>query len=502
MTTKISGPSEIEDRDEEEEAMLSQESSKSSLGGFQDATEGQSSPVSMIAEEFTSKLTTHEHASSCSFALSYFGSNLVEDEEMDFSPSPEKPISRRDFSFETFSLSISPDQTNTNREEDMNMFKVRSRTSQLRRDLREQRLKSRSDLSELILNHKRKINPGFGPFSLGDKENVYNHTHSPSMLKTLALRSLQIPKDLASDQGSDDSNTAEEQGVFVMSPLPSRCGTHNMASTPLSSNPTNVPLKTLGSRTKSSEQYPCHTVRRTQSSLNLLPRPELNLKPSSNDVDRVDSNFLLPILREYVEGIAYLSPKTLQELLSGELKIDQTFCVVDCRFDYEYNGGHIKHAINLSTRDAVEQEFFANIKENTIVIFHCEFSSERAPNLCRFMREKDRSLNVYPTLNYTQLYILEKGYKEFYLRYPEFCFPRAYVPMEDNRFIAEKKRQYTQLRGGLKRCNSIDSFRIAAQRFSHDGPVDDHYFSNQVKAKARRKESLTCSADDVHSFDN
>lgn len=317
MTTKINGPSEIEDRDEEEEAMLSQESSKSSLGGFQDATGGQSSPVSMIAEEFTSKLTTHEHASSCPFPLSHFGSNPVEDEEMGFSPSPEKPISRRDFSFETFSLSISPDQTNTNREEeDMNMFKVRSRTSQLRRNLREQRLKSRSstsDLSELILNHKRKMNPGFGPFSLGDKENVYNHS-SPSLLKTLALRSLQIPKDLASDQGSDDSNTAEEQGVFVMSPLPSRCGTHNMASTPLSSNPTNVPLKTLGSpmrRTKSSEQYPCHTIRRTQSSLNLLPRPELNLKPSSNDVDRVDSNFLLPILREYVEGIAYLSPKTV-----------------------------------------------------------------------------------------------------------------------------------------------------------------------------------------------
>ena len=32
--------------------------------------------------------------------------------------------------------------------------------------------------------------------------------------------------------------------------------------------------------------------------------------------------------------------------------------VVDCRFDYEYQGGHIKGAINVNSKDAMEEVFF------------------------------------------------------------------------------------------------------------------------------------------------
>ena len=98
----------------------------------------------------------------------------------------------------------------------------------------------------------------------------------------------------------------------------------------------------------------------------------------------------------------------LNELLSGTFdeQIDK-FIVIDCRFDYEYAGGHIEGAINLPTSAAVEEFFLnygadhplyaspeeiplptksgeadeaGNVKK-TIVVFHCEFSAKRAPTL-------------------------------------------------------------------------------------------------------------------------
>lgn len=49
-----------------------------------------------------------------------------------------------------------------------------------------------------------------------------------------------------------------------------------------------------------------------------------------------------------------------------------------------------------------------------VLVFHCEFSSERAPRLARFLRNYDRSVNVYPSLHYPEIYLLKDGYKEFY----------------------------------------------------------------------------------------
>lgn len=52
--------------------------------------------------------------------------------------------------------------------------------------------------------------------------------------------------------------------------------------------------------------------------------------------------------------------------------------------------------------------------KRVVIIFHCEFSSERGPRMCRFVRERDRAMNEYPRLHYPELYILKGGYKEFY----------------------------------------------------------------------------------------
>lgn len=64
-------------------------------------------------------------------------------------------------------------------------------------------------------------------------------------------------------------------------------------------------------------------------------------------------------------------------------------------YPYEFEGGHIKGAINLYTKDQVMKEFLENQTPKSppdqsqpavnhkrdIIVFHCEFSSERGPGL-------------------------------------------------------------------------------------------------------------------------
>lgn len=52
-----------------------------------------------------------------------------------------------------------------------------------------------------------------------------------------------------------------------------------------------------------------------------------------------------------------------------------------------------------------------------ILVFHCEFSSERGPRMCRFVRQRDRDVNDYPRLHYPELYVLKDGYKDFFPRH-------------------------------------------------------------------------------------
>jgi len=56
--------------------------------------------------------------------------------------------------------------------------------------------------------------------------------------------------------------------------------------------------------------------------------------------------------------------------------------IVDCRFPYEFEGGHIAGAVNVNTWDALESYFLDQPRQGKIVvIFHCEYSAHRAPRL-------------------------------------------------------------------------------------------------------------------------
>ena len=92
-------------------------------------------------------------------------------------------------------------------------------------------------------------------------------------------------------------------------------------------------------------------------------------------------------------------------------KLCSEFCLIDSRYPYEFNGGHIKSAQNLYLPEQISKKFFGGgQKRNEVIIFHCEFSSERGPNMLKFLRTLDRETNRYPTLDYPELYLLKDGY--------------------------------------------------------------------------------------------
>ena len=55
-------------------------------------------------------------------------------------------------------------------------------------------------------------------------------------------------------------------------------------------------------------------------------------------------------------------------------------CAIDCRFPYEYAGGHVRGAVNMYLPHHV-QTFLTSVETmsaNIVFVFYCEFSSERA----------------------------------------------------------------------------------------------------------------------------
>ncbi|KAM6345505.1 M-phase inducer phosphatase 2 [Podargus strigoides] len=180
-------------------------------------------------------------------------------------------------------------------------------------------------------------------------------------------------------------------------------------------------------------------------------------------------------LLQTVEGkhpdLKYISPETMVAVLAGQFSSLIASCVVvDCRYPYEYEGGHIKGAINLPLAQDAEELLLKKplvplrASKRVILIFHCEFSLERGPRMCRFIREKDRACNEYPHLHYPELYVLKGGYREFFPQYQTYCEPQAYRPMchedfqEDLRQFRQKSRTWAGKRGtrepygGLQSC--------------------------------------------------
>ncbi|XP_024935676.1 M-phase inducer phosphatase isoform X2 [Cephus cinctus] len=151
---------------------------------------------------------------------------------------------------------------------------------------------------------------------------------------------------------------------------------------------------------------------------------------------------ILPLAEGQHEDLKSISATTLAKLIHGEF-YDRvgSFKIVDCRYPYEFNGGHIEGAMNLYNKELIKKELLDPLthapqihpdsNKRNILVFHCEFSWERGPNLSRFLRNIDRQRNKehYPALHYPEVYLLHGGYRQFYQEQKNLCSPQGYRPM-------------------------------------------------------------------------
>ncbi|WFD36037.1 protein-tyrosine-phosphatase [Malassezia cuniculi] len=189
---------------------------------------------------------------------------------------------------------------------------------------------------------------------------------------------------------------------------------------------------------------------------------------------------ILPCHPVKCDGLMRITPDTLVDLLQGKYndKI-HGYCIVDCRFAYEYEGGHVAGAINLNTTEKVRSHFLecgcgmhanSDLPSRTqsgapdengdvrkfLLIFHCEFSWKRAPSMALSLRQADRALaHDYPNCHFPDIYILEGGYSNFFAKHPEYCEPRAYIQMDDPRFMRHRSEELTGFRKQFTRNRSF-----------------------------------------------
>jgi rhodanese-related sulfurtransferase len=97
---------------------------------------------------------------------------------------------------------------------------------------------------------------------------------------------------------------------------------------------------------------------------------------------------VLPSFSSSRDAIKRISAETLVRLMDGEFNIIDGYEIIDCRFGYEFEGGHIRGALNINTHADLNAKFYPNGTETQsmatsqrIVIFHCEFSSHRGPRM-------------------------------------------------------------------------------------------------------------------------
>lgn len=265
--------------------------------------------------------------------------------------------------------------------------------------------------------------------------------------------------------GEDEENDAE---------VP--CGVSSLWTAPLvlsrpkpcyeNSSPSNIPAVRLATkRSEIPHADVAEKIKRRRSMVELTedhePQKVTCLRSKSFSKETIESAFdndqrdligdftkafLFPTVSGRHQELKYITPEMMTGILDGQYNSHIERCVIiDCRYPYEYEGGHIRGAINLYMEHEVE-DFLLKIPippqggKRVIIIFHCEFSSERGPRMCKFLREKDRDLNEYPQLHYPELYILSGGYKDFFQKCKSFCDPEGYRPMHHEDFKEDLRK--------------------------------------------------------------
>lgn len=210
--------------------------------------------------------------------------------------------------------------------------------------------------------------------------------------------------------------------------------------------------------------------------------------PSIMDLEAVHVPKLPHFISENQAGdLPRISKDTMINILDGHYDhMYEKRVIIDCRFEYEYLGGHIDGAVNFNSKDRLDLQLFdVEPTDNALLIFHCEYSAHRAPLMAKYIRNKDRAVNAerYPALTYPEAYILDGGYSSFFKDHRGRCFPQNYVEMDakEHEVACERGLGKVKQRTKLMRAQtfafgqhspSIDSSPTAMGRSRVDDDID------------------------------
>jgi M-phase inducer tyrosine phosphatase len=193
------------------------------------------------------------------------------------------------------------------------------------------------------------------------------------------------------------------------------------------------------------------------------------------DIDEVHQPVLPHFFQEgQPDSIPRITKDTFLQVLDGcfDTCYDQRM-VVDCRFEYEFEGGHIDGAVNYNDKELLTSQLFeTSLPGKTLLIFHCEYSAHRAPIMARHVRQHDRATNAehYPRLTYPEVYILQGGYSDFFKQEPSRCFPQNYVEMDSKEHAFTCEREMGRIRQTRKQLSRAQTFAFG-QHGIDDSPT-------------------------------
>lgn len=170
------------------------------------------------------------------------------------------------------------------------------------------------------------------------------------------------------------------------------------------------------------------------------------------------------------DSIPRVSRATFLEILDGKYNEHYDHkLIIDCRFEYEYDGGHVDGAINYNDKELLASHLFRSpLEGRTLMVFHCEYSAHRAPLMARHVRSEDRSHNAecYPRLTYPEVYILDGGYSGFFTDYRERCYPQAYVEMDAAEHANTCEKEMDRLRHPRKGLGRAQTYAFGQKERS------------------------------------
>jgi M-phase inducer tyrosine phosphatase len=197
--------------------------------------------------------------------------------------------------------------------------------------------------------------------------------------------------DLSLDDCFEDS-PPQERKVFAspgtgfprrprQAPRVGSCGSPMQGLAKRSAEPSGRPRKQFR-RTLSMFEHPGDVIKEKTEQAPLAPLGSIM------DVDEEGPKLPHFLPADSQDSLPRITQDTMVLVLSGTYShMYDEIKVIDCRFEYEFNGGHITGAKNYNDKELLGRELFAPTAralmlpthKHTLIVLHCEYSVHRAP---------------------------------------------------------------------------------------------------------------------------